>query len=427
MRRSISWMLLALVVGCGSATPNVPRVRLTAKGIFDEASPAIVRVEAGGDKIGTGFIVDKGGIVATNLHVVAGEAEIKVKLQDGSFYKVMRIAGVDAVHDLTLLKIQPVKSLPTVKLGDSNIIGAGDQVFAIGNPLGVLDNSISGGLVSSVRVLCSDQDVQAHGAVVAHLGPSADAVRRELSQKDRRTPEEEDTLHKLNCSQEYSVLQISTPISQGSSGGPLFNQFGEVVGVTTAIIGAGQNLNIAMPAKYLKPLVVQQPNAMGVDQFAKLTREDPEERGEHVDSDDDTTPPPRQVPSHELSIWEGCQPNDIAETVSAIWDAIEIGAPLYNKQTTCAQKPGGCDRSDKKGFEECFRVYEGTALRLEQGGGCKGVRAAFGDGLLRASAAKSFKDKAWAMRDTFDGLIAVANKWCAKDPNACKALAPRHP
>ena len=80
-----------------------------------------------------------------------------------------------------------------------------------------------------------------------------------------------------------------------------------------------------------------------------------------------------------------------------------------------------------EGFEECYRIYEGTALRLEQNAPCKGVRTAFGDGLLRASAITSFKDKAWAMRDTFDGLTNAASAWCAHDAGCRRANPPTRP
>lgn len=395
--------LLAGLIGCGSSNKPVARIRLSPKGIFDEAVGSIVRVEAGGDKLGTGFIVDKSGIVATNLHVIAGESEIKVRMHDGTFYKVLQIAGLDPGHDLALLKIQPKQSLQPVRLGDSNAVGPGDQVVAIGNPLGVLDNTVSQGLVGAVRVLCTDQDVVSRASVLARIGKPVDEIAKELSLKKNRTNEEDEILRVLGCSQELTVLQISVPISQGSSGGPLFNQYGEVIGVTTAIITAGQSLNLAMPAKYLKPLVKEQSNAMELDTFAKLTKERAEE---HADTDEDTSVPPRQVPDLQTNTWDGCQPKDIDETIAAVMSAIDIGAPAYNKLS-------------KQGFEECYRIYEGTALKLEANGACNGVRSAFGDGLLRANNIKSYKDKAWALRDTFDGMIRVSAMWCDGHQTTC--------
>jgi serine protease Do len=91
--------------------------------------------------------------------------------------------------------------------------------------------------------------------------------------------------------------------------------------------------------------------------------------------------------------------------VKSIEDAIEIGAPLYN-------------RGD---IEACYRIYEGTATKLEHDDSpCKGVRAAFGDVLLKSQALPDFKAKAWAMRDTFDGVLIAAKKWAANPPPPTK-------
>jgi len=100
--------VLALAASCagtaGNNSPSGPRLRLTAKDIVQRSSPAIVRIEAGPEKVGTGFIVDKAGVVATNLHVVAGESTIKVRLLDGTLYPVEQIAGLDPERDLALLR-----------------------------------------------------------------------------------------------------------------------------------------------------------------------------------------------------------------------------------------------------------------------------------------------------------------------------------
>src|SRR6185436_20422352 len=126
------------------------------------------------------------------------------------------------------------KTLPTLHLGDSSAVSAGDRIYAIGNPLGVFDYSITDGLISQVRPLSND----------------------------------------------LTILQVSVAISQGSSGGPLFNQFGEVIGVTTAIITQGQAINLAVPSNYLRPLI-QKPIAMSLDEFAKVTKDN----GEAPDED----------------------------------------------------------------------------------------------------------------------------------------------
>lgn len=363
--------VLALASSCASTASNAPRARLSPKDIVERSSPAIVRIEAGGDKVGTGFILGKDGLVATNLHVVAGEAAIRVRLFDGTQYPVMHIAGLDLDRDLALLKISPSKDLPTLKLGDSDAISAGDQIVAIGNPLGVFDYSVTSGLISQVRPVC---------------GREAIAARR--------------------CKQEFTVLQISAAISVGSSGGPLFNQFGEVVGVTTAIITAGQNLNLAVPGNYLKPLVAHR-TTISPAEFARETKLD-----ERTAEGDDDVRIVRQVPRHEVAVFDGCKVNDIEEVVRQIGDTIESGAPLYNEGK----------------HEACFRIYEGTSVKFERDGACPGVRTAFGDGLLRASGMKSFKEKAWAMRDTFDGLLDAARRWAERNPQgAPPAKGPSKP
>jgi serine protease Do len=351
---------LTVASSCGGATSGGPRPRLTAKDIVQRASPAIVRIEAGREKVGTGFIVDKGGIVVTNLHVVAGESAIKVRLYDGTQYQVMQIAGLDPARDLALLKIVAPKELPTLKLGDSDAVSAGDQIVAIGNPLGVLTYSVTSGLISQVRHACDQDDIA----------------------KDK-------------CKQELTVLQFSAAISPGSSGGPLFNEFGEVVGVTTAIITAAQNTNLAVPGNYLKPMFAQHAQ-ISPDQFAKEKWGAEDGGGEP----DDGPRIVRKVPRHEISVFDGCKLDDIEDVVHQIGEAIESGAPLYNEGK----------------HEACYRIYEGTAVKYEHDAPCKGVRTAFGDGLLRANDLSSYKEKAWAMRDTFDGLIDAAKRWADKHP-----------
>lgn len=357
---------LAFASSCASTATKAPRSPLTPKDIAQRATPAIVRIEAGSEKVGTGFIVDKAGVVATNLHVVAGESAIKVRLHDGSQYPVMQIAALDRDRDLALLRIKPAKDLPILKLGDSSAVSAGDHVVAIGNPLGVFNDSVTDGLISQVRPWCGKADIAAQ-----------------------------------HCNEELTVLQISAAISPGSSGGPLFNQFGEVVGVTTAIITAGQNINLAIPTNYLKPLFAQNA-ALSPDQFAKETKAADEASPSEADNNARIV---HRVPVHELAVFDGCKPEEVIDLVRQIGEAIENGAPLYNEGK----------------HEACFRIYEGTAVKFEHDAACRGVREAFGDGLLRANGLTSYTEKAWAMRDTFDGLLNAAGRWAAKHP---KALPP---
>jgi serine protease Do len=353
--------------GGGAATVAVvpkARVKMSEKEIYKAATPAVVRIESvmpGGVAIGSGFIVDARGLIATNLHVVAGASKIMVQLHDGKTeLQVQTIIGYSKDHDLAIVSVSPAKPLPIVKIGNSDDIAIGDEVVAIGNPLGMFDYTISSGLISQKRPV-----------------PDTD----------------------------LTLFQISVPISQGSSGGPLFNQFGEVIAVTTGIIGAGQNINIAVPANYLAPLFQQ--TATGVAEFADKTRALAEAEAAHEGGsrEDDDIPIKRAVPNLPIAVYDGCKRADIEGVITAISDAIELGAPLYNEGT-------------RKGYEACFKIYEGASIKLEQSVACKGVSTVFGDGLLRASTLASYKEKAWAMRDAFDGLIAAAQAWATKHPDA---------
>jgi hypothetical protein len=335
---------LALATACGSAQ-KAPRSRMSPKEIVTVAKPAIVRIEVGADRVGTGFVIDKAGLVVTNLHVVVPPDDIQVKMLDGKKYPVQRVVGWDDLHDLVILDIDPPHELPVLRLGDSDSVSPGDPVLAIGNPLGVLDYTVSDGLLSAVRLI---------------------------------TPE-------------LSLFQITAPISQGSSGGPVFNSYGEVIGVVTAFLAGGQSLNFAIPAKYLVALSSTRKQAQTVAEFkaetAKLVGEP------QPPKDTDNTPIVRSIPVHEVKLLDGCSKEALIEAADAISRAIQLGAPLYNDGN----------------FDACFMVYEGVSIKFAGSSACPGVRTALADGLERAKTLPSAKAKAWALRDAFDGLIDVKN------------------
>lgn len=182
------------------------------------ASVVIVRTPTG---LGTGFVVDR-GVVATNLHVVAGAAQIVLATSSGKRVPISAIAGLDATHDLALLTFAPEASPAPLTLRGVPP-AAGDAVIAIGTPQG-LAFTVSTGIVSAVR---------------------------ELSPK-------------------LTLVQTTAPISPGSSGGPLLDDSGRVIGVTTLISRSGQNLNFAVPAQYLAELLVHGGPPITLAEFAKL-------------------------------------------------------------------------------------------------------------------------------------------------------------
>ena len=176
--------------------------------IFKENNKAVVVVVAYDDKgnpisQGSGFIVRTDGAVVTNYHVISNAKDIKIKAGD----KVLRVEGLihaDKENDIVILKAKGEK-LPTVKIGDIRKAIIGEKVYVISSPEG-LENTISDGILSGIREITSDR----------------------------------------------KVLQITAPVSSGSSGGPVFNKNGEVIGIATFIIEKAQNLNFAMPVNLIK-------------------------------------------------------------------------------------------------------------------------------------------------------------------------------
>ncbi|MBK9072611.1 MAG: trypsin-like peptidase domain-containing protein [Myxococcales bacterium] len=332
--------LVASVSGCarphGATTLSVKQVAVRTK-------PGIVRVEAGGDRVGSGFVVDARGLIVTNLHVVAGTAEIKIRMASGQELRVVQIAAVDPQRDLVLLRVSPPDEIPALRLGDSSKVEAGDPVISIGNPLGVFDYTISDGLISSVRVL----------------------------------------------SPQLTVLQISAPISQGSSGGPIFNSYGEVIGISTAIVNGGQNINFALPSNYVRPLL-EEKRGMTLAAFAHVSR-----RSEVKDRTElATAKVVRAIPRVEAEVFAGCSARDVEQLKVSLLGSIASGSPLYNDGN----------------HEACYRIYEGTALLAERALPCEGARDVLTRGLARAATLDSFAAKAWALRDTIDGMLAALER-----------------
>ena len=139
---------------------------------------------------GSGFVLTKDGYIVTNYHVVKDADTVKVTMYNGDTYNAKYVGG-DEDYDIAVIKVQ-AEDLQSVTVGDSSILNVGDHVLAVGNPLGELTFSMSGGMVSSVN-----RAINVDG-----------------------TP--------------FNMIQTDTSINPGNSGGPLFNQYGEVVGIVSA-------------------------------------------------------------------------------------------------------------------------------------------------------------------------------------------------
>lgn len=201
-----SLLILALsLAGAGAIDAQ------TAKEVAQKAFPSVVLVvmnDASGRPVAraSGFFVRE-DIVATNYHVLEGATSGYARIVgEETEYDIAGQVGVDSGRDLALLKISGAEEA-ALPIADSSQIAVGDRVYVIGNPLG-LEATFSEGIVSGIRVV-----------------------------------------------DEGSLLQITAPISTGSSGGPVLNQQGEVVGVAVATLRGGQNLNFAVPACYLSSLL----------------------------------------------------------------------------------------------------------------------------------------------------------------------------
>ena len=184
---------------------------LTAEQIYARCSKSVFSLatfDQKGDALatGSGVFLAADGEAVTNWHVLDGAASAKVTTTDGKTYDVSGVYDYDAANDLARIQVQGSGFSP-VSVNYSGALLTGATTYAIGNPLG-LDNSISAGIVSSARRVVNG----------------------------------------------VNYIQITTPISNGSSGGALLNDRGELVGITSASVSNGQNLNLAIPISALTAL-----------------------------------------------------------------------------------------------------------------------------------------------------------------------------
>jgi Do/DeqQ family serine protease len=163
--------------------------------------------------LGSGVIIDRRGLVLTNFHVIKGADEITVKLSDKREYRG-RVMGVDPKTDLAVLRVEADHDLTVAALGDSDALRVGEWAIAIGNPFG-LDQTVTVGVISAT-------------------GRS-----------------------EVGLATYENFIQTDASINPGNSGGPLINLKGQVVGINTAIVAAGQGIGFAIPINMVKRVVDQ--------------------------------------------------------------------------------------------------------------------------------------------------------------------------
>ena len=197
--------------------------------VYDLVSPAVVhitnRIERQDyifgrydqEATGSGVIVSKSGYILTNYHVIQNATDLIVVTNDGQEYKA-EIIGADAGTDLALIKVEADHDLPVAKLGDDTKLRVGEWVVAIGNPRG-LDWTVTVGVIS--------------------------ALNREIT-------------NQLTNQTLYNMIQTDATINPGTSGGPLLNAQGEVIGINDVIVsnsGGSEGIGLAIPVSTVKDVL----------------------------------------------------------------------------------------------------------------------------------------------------------------------------
>ena len=204
MKRWISFvliltLLLSLSVSAFAAMPFYEDSKAIARAAESVLMLTCYDKEGNAVSSGSGFLAFEDGIIVTNYHVIEGiTGAIQANTEDGMYFDINEILCIDPAADVAILKTKARTRLDLLKLGSSSSLGKGSRVVAIGSPLGLL-NTVSEGIYSGIIF------------------------------------------------DETDYILFTAAISSGSSGGALFNEDGEVVGVTAATYTEGQNLNLAVP------------------------------------------------------------------------------------------------------------------------------------------------------------------------------------
>ncbi|PYN51584.1 MAG: hypothetical protein DMD94_24965 [Candidatus Rokuibacteriota bacterium] len=215
----VSALLLLAILMPGVAVAQTCTDSLAA--LFERVSPTVVSIQVTKINkakpqrrfetvVGSGVVIERDGQVLTNAHVVDGAASLSVTLDSGSRASA-RLVGMDTVTDLALLRIESSSPIPAARLGDSGALRVGDEVVAIGNPIG-LEQTMTRGIVSGLNRL-------------------------------------------LPGLAEQPMIQTDAPINPGNSGGPLVDRCGAVVGINTFISEEANSIGFALPINAAKAVL----------------------------------------------------------------------------------------------------------------------------------------------------------------------------
>ncbi len=229
--------IVAGLVAAQSASPrkDIPSIARAANGSI----VSIVMSDKEGKPLGqgSGFVVSTDGSIITNYHLIAEGVSAIAKFPDGAFYLIAGVVASDKDRDVAIVKAQGHNFRP-LKLGNSDRVHVGEEVVAIGNPL-------------SLQQAAAPQYLDDNG------NPTAAPVQFESTVSNG-------TVSGVRSIKEEGgkYLQITAPISPASSGGPLFNMAGEVIGITTLHLKGGENLNFAIPINDAKRLLLSKSSTL---------------------------------------------------------------------------------------------------------------------------------------------------------------------
>jgi S1-C subfamily serine protease len=227
---------------------------------------------------GTGFLVRSDGVVVTNYHVIQTGNVAVAKFPDGTVLSVDGVLAADKVRDLAIVKIHG-KTFRTLTLGNSDQIQVGEEVVAIGNPLS-LESTVSNGIVSGMRT---------------------------------------------SKAQGGKFLQTTAPISPGSSGGPLFNMLGEVVGINTMYLEGGENLNFAIPINDAKRLLLVKSTKL------RNLPNEPESIETQTQSHDENAPVPGKPKSEPTPDLPKSEPQWVVVRDTTLWRSLSYHGDGYGR------------------------------------------------------------------------------------------------
>lgn len=325
--------------------PSADTELATARAIAVQAAPSITILEMPGRQ-GVGFLVSPQGLLVTNLHLIAGAEEVHVLLANEQLVPVEEVVAVDEKRDLAVLRLASRQEIPALRVAPESHPGEGDSVFIL-LPVG-------GGMMGVVETRV--QAIQV-------------------------------------LDESFTFLELGTSLPEDASGGPVLDASGELVGVATCAIADGQPVTIVIPSRYVQPLL-EQPGGTPLSALSLATP-----RASHQ----------RQIPTHPLSLLEGCPTDAVESLAQALMEAIQVGAPSYN-------------RGD---IESCYRLYAHTAERLiQERADCPGAQEALRQGLQRCTPLSDSAARAWALRDTFDGLLLVIDRWLQAQAAFARMAAP---